>query len=244
MATITPSPVTAEPAEGRAPLLQNGDQLTWPEFERRYRGMPHIKKAELVEGVVYMPSPISIAHATAQFRLINWLGHYAATTPGVLGAGNATLRLDLDNAPEPDAFLSIEASRGGQSQVDEHGYVVGAPELVAEVAVSSVSLDLHAKLHVYRRHGVREYVVWRVEDAAIDWFILRDGRYEPSSLSASGLFQSEIFPGLWLDPAALMRGDQARVFEVVQAGLSSPEHATFVARLQTAPTGSSAGPSP
>jgi Putative restriction endonuclease len=231
MATITPSPVAAEPGEDRAPLLQNGDRLTWPEFERRYRAMPQIKKAELIEGVVYMPSPISIAHATAQFRLINWLGHYAASTPGVLGAGNATLRLDLDNAPEPNAFLSVEASRGGQAKVGEDGYILGAPELVAEVAVSSVSLDLHAKLHVYRRHGVREYVVWRVEDAAIDWFILRDGRYEPLSLNASGLYQSEMFPGLWLDPAALIRGDQARVFEVVQAGLSDPQHAAFVARL-------------
>ncbi len=188
-----------------------------------------------------MPSPVSIAHATAQFNLIGWLGYYSAATPGVIGGGNGTLRLDLDNAPEPDAFLRIESNRGGQSQVDQDGYVVGAPELVAEVAVSSVSLDLHGKLNVYRRHGVREYVVWRVEDAAIDWFILREGRYEQLSLDASGAYQSQVFPGLWLDPAALIRGDQTRVFQVVQSGLSTPEHAAFVDHLQAA---TSTSPSP
>jgi hypothetical protein len=87
---------------------------------------------------------------------------------------------------------------------------------------------------VYCRNGVAEYIVWRVWDQAIDWFVLREGRYELLSL-ASGLCRSEIFPGLWLDPVALLAGDLARVLRVVQEGLQSPQHAEFVSHLQGAP---------
>src|SRR5256714_11903768 len=149
----------------RVPPLENGDRLTRPEFERRYEAMPHLKKAELIEGVVFMPSPVrQPEHSRPQFNLITWLGQYCTFTPGVEGGDNGTLRLDLDNEPQPDAFLRILETHGGQSRVDAERYVTGAPELVAEVAASSVSLDLHAKFHVYRRNGVKEYVVWRVED--------------------------------------------------------------------------------
>jgi hypothetical protein len=232
MATVV-APAKLTPAQ-RVPPLQNGDHLTRAEFERRYAAMPHLKKAELIEGVVYMPSPVSDDHSGAHFQLIGWLSHYAAATPGVVGGDNGTLRLDLDNEPQPDAFLRILASHGGQARVDDEGYVTGAPELVAEVAVSSVSLDLHGKLNVYRRNGVREYVVWRVQDGEIDWFVLRDSRFERSPRTPAGFYQSAVLPGLWLDPAALVRGDLLSVFQVVQQGLASPEHTDFVTRLQQA----------
>lgn len=219
-------------ANDRIPPLENGDRLTRAEFERRYAAMPHVKKAELIEGVVYMPSPVSNEHAEPHFDLIACLAFYRAATPGIAGGDNGTLRLDLDNEPQPDAFLRILASHGGQARVDEDGYVSGAPELVAEVARSSVNIDLHDKLHVYRRNGVREYLVWRVEDQAIDWFVLREGRYEPLAATAEGLYQSEVLPGLWLDAPALLRGDLLAVFQAVQRGLDSPENAAFVRRLQ------------
>ncbi len=221
-------------ANGRIPPLENGDRLTRPEFERRYAAMPHVKKAELIEGVVYMPSPVSNEHAEPHFDLITWLGFYRAAAPGISGGDNGTVRLDLDNEPQPDAFLRILASHGGQARVDEDGYISGAPELAAEVARSSVSIDLHAKLNAYRRNGVREYIVWRVEDQTIDWFVLREGRYEPLAVAADGLYRSEVLPGLWLDPAALLRGDLPTVFQTVRCGLDSPEHAAFVRRLQEA----------
>jgi Uma2 family endonuclease len=119
--------------------------------------------------------------------------------------------------------------------VDEDDYVTGPPELVCEVSASSVSIDLHAKLNAYRRNGVREYLVWRTLDGAVDWFILREGRYEPLTLGADGLLRSEIFPGLWLDPAALIRGDLPRLFQVLDQGTSTPEHAAFVGRLKGPP---------
>jgi Uma2 family endonuclease len=232
MATIQTS--TADwPLPERVPELRAGDRLTRAEFERRYEAMPHVKKAELIEGVVYMPSPVSLEHGSPQFDVVGWLAVYRSATPGVQGGDNTTLRLDLDNEPQPDAFLRIRPEFGGQSR-DSGKYVEGAPELIAEVAVSSVSYDLHDKLRAYQRNGVLEYVVWRVEDRAIDWFVLRDDRYTPLPLSSAGYYQSEVFPGLWLDPAAMIRGDLAHAMTVLQQGLASPEHADFVRRLRSA----------
>ncbi len=213
--------------------LEPGDRLKREEFERRYDAMPHLKKAELIEGVVYMPSPVRHRrHSRPHFRLITWLGAYEAATPGVEGGDNGSARLDLDNEPQPDALLLIDPARCGQARISADDYIEHAPELVAEVAASSASYDLHTKLEVYRRNGVREYLVWRVLDQQFDWFVLRSGQYEPLAATAAGLRCSEIFPGLWLDAAALMQGDMQRVLAVVQQGLASPEHAAFVQRLQ------------
>ena len=151
--------------------LQNGDRLSREEFERRCAAMPHLKKAELIEGVVYLPSPVKQKdHGKPQTHLVTWLGTYEAATPGVEAGDNATVRLDLDNEPQPDSFLRIVPEGLAQSRIGKEGYVEGPPELVAEVAASSASYDLHAKLHVYRRTGVREYLVWRVLEREIDWF--------------------------------------------------------------------------
>lgn len=215
--------------------LENGDRLTRDEFERRYDRMPHVQKAELIEGVVFMPSPLRLkGHGNPHFRLITWLGTYEAMTPGVLGADNATVRLDVINEPQPDGLLLIDPECGGQTRLSSDDYVEQAPELVAEVSASSVSIDLNAKFEAYRRCGVREYVVWRVLDRAIDWFVLRDEKYERLEAGTDGIHRSETFPGLWLDAAALVRQDVRQVMEVVRQGTSSAEHAAFVKRLAEA----------
>jgi Uma2 family endonuclease len=215
------------------PPLETGDHLTRDEFERRYEAMPNLKKAELIEGVVYMPSPVRFEqHGNPQAGFITWLGVYWAWTPGVRAGDNSTLRLDLDTEPQPDALLIIEPTHGGQATIDEDGYIVGGPEMVGEISASSASLDLNAKLRVYRRNNIREYVVWRVLDRAVDWFILHGSQYDPLPLAADGLYHSETFPGLWLDPAALTRLDLLTVLQQLQQGIASPEHAAFVARLR------------
>ncbi len=224
--------------EAQIPPLVAGDRLTRAEFERRYTAMPHVKKAELIEGVVYIPSPVSTEkHAAPHSDLVTWLGVYRAGTPGVQAGDNGTVRLDLDNEPQPDGLLRILPEFGGRSRTVD-GYVEGGPELVAEVAASSASYDLHDKLNAYRRNGVQEYFVWRVWDRAVDWFILRNGRYQRLALTPAGYYVSEVFPGLWLDPAALLMGDLARVLAVLQEGLASPDHAAFVRRLQQSHAGS------
>jgi Uma2 family endonuclease len=234
MAVSTTTSMSMQTRDDAVPALENGDRLTRSEFERRYEAMPHLKKAELIEGVVYVPSPVRHRqHGSPHAHLIGWLFQYAANTPGVEVGDNSSVRLDLDNEPQPDALLFIDPTCGGQVRISDDGIIEGAPELVAEVASSSVSYDLHAKLHVYRRNGVCEYIVWRVLEQEVDWFVLRDGQYERMPLDAQGLVRSEVFPGLWLDPAALLRGDLATLLTVVQQGLAGPEHNAFVARLRS-----------
>jgi Uma2 family endonuclease len=228
---------TLRPSATKPPLppLQNGDVLNRDEFERRYDAMPPVVKAELIEGVVYVASPVSDPfHAGPHFDLIGWMAMYRFATPGVVGGDNGTIRLDLDNEPQPDVYLRIRSEYGGQSQVDKDNFVRGAPELVAEVAASSAAYDLHAKLNAYRRNRVLEYIVWRTYDEVIDWFSLRGGRYEPLPPGPDGIFRSEVFPGLWLDAPALLRGDVATVLGMAQQGIASPEHAAFVERLRAA----------
>jgi Uma2 family endonuclease len=217
------------------PPLEPGDHLTRAEFERRYEAMPNGRKAELIEGVVIMPSPVRLAHhGTPTVALICWLTHYWALTPGVRVAQTTTVRLDLDNEPQPDVLMIIEPSCGGRVRISPDDYIEGAPELVGEVTSSTVSYDLNTKLNVYRRNQVREYVAWRVLEQAIDWFVLEEEKYIRLPADGQGVLQSRAFPGLWLEPAALLRSDLARVLQVLQQGLATPEHEAFVARLQAA----------
>lgn len=134
----------------------------------------------------------------------------------------------MDNEPQPDGMLLIDPAFGGQATISDDDYVEGPPEWVGEISASSASFDLHTKKTVYRRNGVREYVVWRVLDKQIDWFVLRDGDFVLLQPDAAGILKSEVFPGLWLDPAALIAGDMQRVLAVLQEGLASPEHAAFI----------------
>jgi Uma2 family endonuclease len=163
-----------------------------------------------------------------------WLACFETATPGLEVGANGTIRLDEDNAPQPDGYLMILPQCGGQARLSEDDFVEGAPELTADIASSSVSYDLGSKLDAYRRNGVREYVVWRVLDQEIDWLMLTEGRYEPLALEADGLLKSTVFPGLWLDPAALLSYDLTRVLAVLQQGLASPEHSAFVEGLKRA----------
>jgi Uma2 family endonuclease len=194
--------------------------------------MPHLKKAELIEGEVYVASPTRYkSHGAPHASLLGWVVLYSSATPGTEAGNSSSVRLDPDNEPQPDAFLMIAPGMGGQTSVDDDDYVEGAPELIAEISASSVSYDLGKKLHVYRRNEVQEYIVWRVLDAEIDWFVLRAGKYEKLEPSADGIIRSEIFPGLWLDPAAMIRGELALALAALQRGLQSDEHAAFCAKL-------------
>ncbi|MEH2386474.1 MAG: Uma2 family endonuclease [Nostoc sp.] len=217
------------------PPLENGDRLTRFEFERRYSAMPKLKKAELIEGTVYMASPLRFEpHAEPHARVITWLGVYQAMTPGVRVGDNPTVRLDLDNEPQPDAVLLIDAQAGGQSHLSQDGYVEGAPELVAEIAASSATVDLGDKKRAYRRNGIQEYLVWQVFEQRIDWFHLEAGEYTNLHPDAAGVIQSRVFPGLWLDQSALLSGDMQQVLSVLQAGVNSIEHQAFVQQLTQA----------
>ena len=207
------------------PPLENGDRLTRFKFEKRYESMPHIKKAELIEGIVYMASPLRIIqHGEPHALIITWLGLYKAYTPNLQLGDNCTIRLDEKNEPQPDVLLRI--TEDGQSTISEDGYVEGPPELIVEIAASSASIDLHDKLEVYQRNQVREYLVWQVYDEEFHWFYLgnqqfNQGKYLKIEPNEKGILCSQYFPGLWLAKNALLTGNLAKVLEVLQAGLKN-----------------------
>ena len=234
--------IPAVPTKPEAPMrppepppLEAGDRLTRAEFHRRYLAHPEIGKAELIEGVVYRPSPVKHRrHGKPHLHMSGWVSTYMAATPHLDGSDNTTVLLDNANEVQPDILLRLEPEHGGQSRIGPDDYVVGAPELIVEVAATSASYDMHDKMRIYARNGVREYLVALTYEQQVRWFVLHEGEYEELAPGADGILRSEVFPGLWLDPAALWRQDLAGLLAVLQAGLATPEHAASVERLTAA----------
>lgn len=228
-----PTDVTVAEGNGRkVPPLESGDHLSRAEFERRYSAHPEIKKAELVEGVVYVSSPVSFQHAEPHAWVITWLGVYQSGTAGIRMADNATLLLDLDNEVQPDALLWLDETSGGKITLTEQGYLAGAPELVVEVAVSSAAFDLHKKRRIYRRNGVQEYLVLLAHEKETVWYGLQEGEYRPFTPDDKGILRSQVFPGLHFHPGHFWAGDLAGLLEVLKQGMATEEHAAFVAHLR------------
>lgn len=213
----------------QTPPLNAGDVLSRAEFERRYKAHPEIKKAELIEGVVYAPSPIRFAeHGEPHAWIMAWLGAYVAATPGIRVGDNTTVRLDLENEVQPDALLRIET---GASTVGEEGYIEGPPELIVEIAASSAAYDRHVKRRVYARSGVREYVVAQMYESQIEWFVLEENGYVAVTVDEQGCIRSPHFPGLWLDTIAFWNGDLSQILATLREGIDSPQHSLFVKQL-------------
>jgi Uma2 family endonuclease len=235
---------SADPAEGTngvpdsgtrpLPPLENGDHLDQPTFHERYEAMPAGVRAELVGGIVFISSPLKRPHGSFHLRICQWLGLYQDATPGIEGFDNATNILGPDSEPQPDACLLINVPELGRTR-NQEDYIVGPPELIVEVADSSEALDLHRKRDDYQRAGVREYVVVVLRQQELLWWVARGGVFEEFRPGPDGIFRSEVFPGLWLDPTALLQQNRARMREVLDLGLATPEHAAFVARLSGRP---------
>jgi Uma2 family endonuclease len=219
MLAAASKPSAAGSPPNRPLPLESGELLHSREFLRRYEHMPQVKKAELIEGVVYMGSPVSVRHAKPDNLIQLWLGAYASRHPETEALTNATVILDPENTVQPDALLRRLPEHGGLSRVNEDGYLAGPPELIVEVAASSASIDLRDKRRAYCRNGVREYLVWLVAEARLEWFCLEEDDYCPQLPDAQGVLHSYVFPGLHLPVAPLLAGDIAKVL----ATLTGPE---------------------
>ena len=215
--------------EQRVPPLRAGDELAREEFLRRWEADPTIKLAELIGGIVYMPSPVSVDHGGKDSDVGGWLSVYHAFTPGTASERNTTSFM-LDDTPQPDLNLRLLPEYGGASWVED-GYLHGVPELLAEVCATSASYDLNQKYRLYQSAGVPEYLALVIFEQEIRWHVLVDGHYELLPPDADGLWRSRVFPGLWLDGHALLSGNLRQVLDRLQEGLRSPEHEHFVAEL-------------
>ena len=213
------------------PPLRDGDQMTREEFLRRWDAMPDLKWAELINGVVHMPSPISRIHWDFHFRLSSWLTYYVAATPGCAAGVAGTWLMTSNSAPQPDLSLEILPEHGGQSRV-EGAYLAGAPELAIEVSHTTSSHDSGEKLKLYERCGVREYLIVRPKSQRLVWRELVSGKYREIAPEPDETLHSRVFPGLWLNPTALWQSDLDGLAAVVRRGLKSAEHVAFVRKLK------------
>ena len=239
----------------QVPPLHNGDHLTREEFHRRYEAMGQGVRAELIEGIVYMEnaemaSPVSLdKHATPHSLVDFWASLYVAKTPGLMVGNDSSVFADGSNEPQPDVLLAIPQEAGGQTRLSSRNdrlYVANAPEFAAEVSASTSGIDLNAKMRAYERNGVREYLVALTEQRPpeVRWMASAEGRFVAISPDPmDGLLKSRIFPGLWLEPAALLVDDPrqasrhlVRLIAVIEAGCATDEHAAFVKRLASAET--------
>jgi Uma2 family endonuclease len=214
--------------EQKLPPLEPGDHLDQATFHARYEQMPEDVKAELIGGIVYMPAALRMPHGRHHGLLMGWLTQYFAATPGIDFADNTTVLFDESCEPQPDACLFIP---GGQAHENEDGYLVGPPELVAEIASSSEAYDLHSKRDDYERFGVQEYLVVVVRSEQIVWLNRQGDRFVDLPPGDDGVFRSSWFPGLWLDPVAFFRRDARRLLDVLNEGIATAEHTRFVEQL-------------
>ncbi|HEY3857616.1 MAG TPA: Uma2 family endonuclease [Verrucomicrobiae bacterium] len=213
------------------PQLLNGDHLNVPEFEQRYEIFDEDRRAELIEGIVVMSPPISSDHGKANISLAWLLSQYAVGTPRTAAAVNTSIRLDGTNEYQPDVMVWIETGAMTRVQKSANGILEGRPELVVEIALSSRSYDLNEKKAVYQRNQVPEYLIWVVMDSRIQWLVLEEGGYVPLKGRADGTHCSRIFPGLWLNFLALVSGDGRKAIRILDNGLKSAAHKTFVKQL-------------
>jgi Uma2 family endonuclease len=204
------------------------------EFHRLYEQMPEDFKAELIGGIVYVSPPMRRPHGTNHLPLGTLFFLYEGSTPGVESGDNTTILLGAEGEPQPDLFLRILSNFGGQSHT-KNEYIVGPPELVAEIAHSSRSMDLHVKRKDYARYGVKEYLVLCVAERQLRWFdLVADTELTADSDS---VLRIRAFPGLWIDADAVIAKDSQRMVAALRQGLSTPEHAEFLQRLGAGRTG-------
>jgi hypothetical protein len=219
--------------ENGIPLLVNGERMKQPEFHRRYEAYDEDEKWELIGGIVYKaPSMLSLRHSDYDGAIGFVLEMYRLVTLGTQALHNATAILDAESEPQPDLGLRILPEYGGQSRTTPDDYLQGAPELLVEVTHSRRALAMHGKRDDYQRTGVLEYLVVCMEEQEVHWFHFPSG--ESIQPNRQGVSRSRVFPGLWLDVAALLRLDAPRLMDVLQQGLASRAHAAFVKRLQAA----------
>ncbi|MBX2999036.1 MAG: Uma2 family endonuclease [Caldilineaceae bacterium] len=215
--------------ERGTPPLHNGDRLSRAEFEQIYKARPDIKKAELIEGVVYMSSPLYADHAEAHSDIDGWLAVYRSTTPGIRVMNNLSVRLDADNEVQPDVAVFVDPQR----IIPVSTFVEAIPALAVQIASSSAAYDLHQKLHVYRRNGVQEYLVLLVHEKETRWYRWQEGDYRQLQPDAEGILRSEMLPGLWFHSGHFWQRDLAGVLAVLQKGIASPDHEAFVKSLSS-----------
>ena len=228
-----------------ADRLRDGERIPPDEFRRRCGVLEAVGvdfRVEYVNGVVRMMPPPNFAGHTHPIRVMQGLlSAYTRQTPGVIDYTESGVTLPVEETSadvSPDLCLVVQPGRGGQMSVDDAGYFVGPPELVVEVANSSLSYDLGEKRDLYEAAGVQEYLVHATRERRL-LMMRRDGdRFRTVMPDADGVLASRIFPGLVFDTAAIIADDIAAAEATLDRVMQSPEvaaaHQNLVASLAEA----------
>ena len=211
--------------------LRNGDRMSREEYHRIYEQSPEDFRAELIGGTVYLPGRVHVGHGERTALIGALLCMYQGSTTGVTATSRITVLLGEDSEPEPDLTLCIDPECGGQTYLED-GYLAGPPELIVEVAFNRYAIDFHGKREDYSRHGVKEYLIICVEPLEMTLLDLKYGK--ETHPDSDGICRLRTFPGLWFDAQAIFADAIPKMFETLQRGLATSEHAEFVARLAQA----------
>lgn len=218
------------PAWNYSPLRHPGDHMSLDEFLDRWNRMPDLKFAELTDGAVYLPLPVSKDHGFYDSRIQAFCGYYAMRTLGTESGTNGNWLVPSDAAPQPDCAISIAPEYGGRCTVGE-GLAAGVPEMVSEICHSSRAYNLGPKLALYQSAGVNGHLAVLVEERRFEWRMLVNGSYQLLDSDAN-VYRSRIFPGLWINEFAFWKDDSETLLKTLEQGLATREHQTFVESLQ------------
>lgn len=168
-------------ASDRLPTVNPADSVPGPRQGQwnyaAYAALPDDgKRYEIVSGVLFLsPSP-SIPHQRVVGRFFRYLSHYVEDAGlGIVLEAPTDVELSPKNVFQPDVFVILNA---GLKKVKE-SHVVGAPDLVVEVASPSTAIDdRNRKYHIYAQAGIPEYWIADPATKTVEVLILEGGEYQ------------------------------------------------------------------
>jgi Uma2 family endonuclease len=183
---------------------------TSEDFERY---APESRFCEYINGIVYMPSPVSDRHQKQVGFLFHLLdGFRCERGGGDVLMGPAVLRLAEEWKPEPDLFVRPAE---GQAPPGTRALLV-----VEVLSPSNREHDLETKAEIYHEAGIRE--IWYVDDRVRVLLIeRREGEGYQTLQLTEGIHLSTALPGFWIDVSWLWADplpNRRRCLETILAG--------------------------
>jgi Uma2 family endonuclease len=171
------------------------ERMTAEEF---FRGAPEDRKAELIDGVMIMPSPPFDPHERLQNFLLTLLRVYVEELElGEVRGSRTPVELGIDQVPEPDVLFVAKQ----RAHIIQNKGILGAPDLVIEIlSAGTAHRDRGRKFRAYERAGVGE--LWLIDPygpTGTKFYHLRNGRFSLVRPDKNGILRSAVVSGFWIN---------------------------------------------
>lgn len=186
-------------------------------FEEFCRIVREDQKADLINGVIYMPSPENTDDNELFIWLVTLMNLFVRRKKlGQIYGSRVAFRLAEKHGPEPDiAFVRTEnmerVTRGG---------VEGPADLAIEiVSPDSVERDYYLKRELYELYRIPEYWIIDEMDQTVTLLRLKQAKYREVR-PQKGEMHSQVLTGFWLRPEWLWqqpRPDEIETLETILA---------------------------